>query len=61
MLKRFIRASYYIDKVYNLESTDASDWALLFTEVMEWLKTASPEEEQFFSDSGAGEVLYMSI
>ena len=61
MPKELNRANYYIDKVLNVESTDASEWASLFTEVMEWLKSASPEEEKLFSDSGAGEVLYMSV
>jgi len=35
------------------------EWLVIYEEVMEWLKTCPPEQEEEFALSGAGETLYM--
>lgn len=51
-------AQYYIDLVFDHHHTD-EEWHAIFEEVMEWLKTCPPDQEEEFALSGAGETLYM--
>ena len=53
------KADYYINKIFDFNETDDEKIRELFDEVMAWLQTASDEEELYFANSGAGEMLYM--
>ena len=50
-------AEYYINLLADNHFSD-DEMLRIFYEVQEWLKTCPPEEEEKFTDSGYGEMLW---